>query len=71
MIVTTRVIKKHEFLTLYYGKEYWRIILHLYVIPYDMRAAIEYALAHDDLKCWPAFPIEDSDVSDDDKASDA
>ena len=47
VIVTTRVIKRHEFLTLYYGMEYWRMILHLYIIPDDIRAGIEYALAHD------------------------
>ena len=71
VIVTTRVIKRHEFITLYYGMEYWRMILHLYVIPDDIRAGIEYALAHDQLKCWPVFPIQDSDISDDDADSDA
>ncbi len=27
----------------------------------DIKATIEYSFAHDDLKCSPSFPIDDSD----------
>ena len=48
-------LKKGEWLSLYYGEEFFRMLQHMYILDDKFNAAITYCLSRPEWACWQNF----------------